>query len=136
MQKAKAIGLILLGVLLAYAGSLFVQPIVNLDQEVVNVPLTDTINLKGYRNNIGNTTDYTYHYYILSNGDELPEPFLITDTTELEVIIKEDNAFFIHVIGEVYKFTNEIKVQAGETQTPIEVELLATPRPIQIGIPN
>jgi hypothetical protein len=124
MQKVKAISLVFLGVLLAYAGSYLLQPSVNLDQKVLDVKLSDTLSIVGYRNNSGNATvAYTYNFYIKSQADKLPPPFLVTGTPTLDVDVRSDKSFSADLTGKVYKFTNIVWVKEGEQLVPINIEM-------------
>lgn len=82
MQKVKAISLILIGVLIAISVGYLLEPCVELDEEVIKVPLSDSQTLVGYRNNAGGaTTGLSYYFFVKSNRSEkLPSAFLITDT--------------------------------------------------------
>ncbi|CAM3527054.1 hypothetical protein VA7868_02283 [Vibrio aerogenes CECT 7868] len=122
MQKTKAISLILLGVLLTLAGHYLLQPEVNLDKQVFNKPISETLSVVGYRNNTGNATaGFSYFFYVMSQGDDLPEPFLVTDTPEIQVTPDNHQAFTLTVKGKVYQFTNLIWVKEDGKLVPVSI---------------
>lgn len=126
MQKVKAISLVFLGVLLAYAGSYLFQPSVNLDQKVLDVKLSDTLSIVGYRNNSGNATvAYTYNFYVKSQTNKLPQPFLVTATPKLDIDVISDKSFSASLTGKIYKFTNIVWVKEGDQLVPINIEMHA-----------
>ncbi|HDI3250442.1 hypothetical protein [Vibrio cholerae] len=130
MQKVKAISLILIGVLVTILVGYLLEPRVELDNEVIKVPLSDTQTLIGYRNNAGGaTTGFSYYFYVKSNESEkLPSAFLITDTPDVTFQIKEQGVFSLHVDGKVYQFTNNVWVNEQGKLIPIAFEFTAKNR--------
>lgn len=131
MQKVKAISLILIGVLIAISVGYLLEPCVELDEEVIKVPLSDSQTLVGYRNNAGGaTTGFSYYFFVKSNTSEkLPSAFLITDTPNVTFQPKEQGVFSLHVDGIVYQFTNNIWVNEHGKLIPIVFEFTTISRP-------
>lgn len=131
MQKVKAISLILIGVLITISVGYLLEPSVELDEEVIKVPLSDSQTLVGYRNNAGGaTTGLSYYFFVKSNRSEkLPSAFLITDTPNVTFQPKEQGVFSLHVDGIVYQFTNNIWVNEHGKLIPIVFEFTTISRP-------
>ncbi|MGD8113178.1 hypothetical protein [Vibrio sp. TRT 17S01] len=130
MQKVKAISLILIGVLVTILVGYLLEPRVELDKEVIKVPLSETQTLIGYRNNAGGaTTGFNYYFYVKSNRSEkLPNAFLITDTPDVTFQLKDHGVFSLHVDGKVYQFTNNVWVNEQGKLIPIVFEFTAQNR--------
>ncbi|MDW6004182.1 hypothetical protein [Vibrio mangrovi] len=126
MQKIKAISLIFFGALLAYIASNLFQPTDNLDQQILDVALSDTVSVVGFRNNNGNATvSYSYNFYVRSEGEELPSPFLISGTPDVNVTAKGADSFALDITGKIYQFTNIVWINKNGSLLPIHVELVA-----------
>ncbi|BFM48513.1 hypothetical protein [Marinomonas sp. THO17] len=128
MQKVKAISLVVLGFLLAYASSKFFEPETNLDKQILNVSMSTSLSVVGFRNNSGNATvGYHYNFYIKSDGVELSTPFLVSDTPNVEVNVEDVNHLSITISGKVYQFTNVVWVKDNGQLAPVKIDFIATP---------
>lgn len=128
MQKVKAISLIVFGFLLAYASSKLFEPETNLDKQILDVAMSNSLSVVGFRNNSGNATvSYRYNFYIKSDGVELSTPFLVSDTPNVDVKVEDVNHLSITISGKVYQFTNVVWVKGNGKLVPIKIDFIATP---------
>lgn len=127
MQKVKAISLIVLGFVLAYASSKFFEPEVNLDKQILRVVMSDSLSVVGFRNNTGNATvSFRYNFYIAADGEELSTPFLVSDTPNVDIKVLDMKHLSITISGKVYQFTNVVWVEVNGKLVPIKVDLIAS----------
>lgn len=128
MQKVKAISLIVFGFLLVYASSKFFEPETNLDKQILDVAISNSLSVVGFRNNSGNATvSYRYNFYIKSDGVELSAPFLVSDTPNVDVKVEDVNHLSITISGKVYQFTNVVWVKSNGKLVPVKIDFIATP---------
>ncbi|MEX0335909.1 hypothetical protein [Vibrio tubiashii] len=126
MQKIKAISLIAIGVVIAIAASEVLQPEVKLDKQVLDIPISDTVSIEGFRNNSGGATvGFQYYYYVTDAIQERQAPFLITDSQKLDINVTSEKAFSISVEGNIYQFTNIVWVNDGQRLTELNISFEA-----------
>ncbi len=126
MQKVKAISLVLFGFLLAYASSKLFEPKTNLDKQILNVAMSNSLSVVGFRNNSGNATvSYRYNFYIKSDGVELSTPFLVSGSPKVDVKVEDVNHLSITISGKVYQFTNVVWVKDNEELIPVKINFIA-----------
>ena len=127
MQKVKAISLIVVGFILAYASSKFFEPGTNLDKQVLDVAMSNSLSVVGFRNNSGNATvGYRYNFYIKSNGVELSTPFLVSDTPSVDIKVEGARQVSITISGKVYQFTNVVWIKDSGKLVPIKIDFVAS----------
>ena len=122
MQKAKAIRWVLLGVVLAVFIPKIFQEKTHLDKQILNTKLSESVSIIGYRNNVGNATvPFRYYFYVMQPGDDLPTPFLVTNTADVKIIVNDETDFSLSVQGTVHRFTNAVWVKQGHRLIPITI---------------
>jgi|GEM_PF-4643946 len=126
MQKIKAISLVGLGAVMAILASNFLQPALKLDKQVIELPISETVSIEGFRNNSGGATvGFQYYYFIRDVNDERQKPFLVTDSEQLEFNVLSDTSFTVSVKGNIYQFTNLVWADDGEQLTALDISLEA-----------
>lgn len=126
MQKIKAISLVALGAFIAIAVSHVFRPELELDKQVLEIPISDTVSIEGFRNNSGGATvGFQYYYFVTDVNEDRQEPFLVTDSDRLDIKVINDTAFSVSVEGNIYQFTNMVWVDDGEQLTAIDISLEA-----------
>ncbi|MEF1257200.1 hypothetical protein [Vibrio sp. M260112] len=122
MRKIKVISLILISLLIIWLNFEFDND-KSLDKEILNVKITKSLSLSGFRMNTGGATvPFRYVYFI--NHKENKTPFLITNSNSIKVDIINDKHITINVIGEIYEYTNAIWF-GDTTLHPLTIDLIS-----------
>lgn len=135
MRKIKAIILISVGFLLAYFGYAIFLPQVDLDKRVLEVALSRTVSVVGFRDNTGNATvPYRYNFYVQTEGAKISTPFMVTDTPDVHIAATGQYAFDIIVTGKVYQFTNVVWITENDELLPLNITMNASHSTVPIKI--
>lgn len=130
------ISVVLLVLSIAFFAGTYFKPQLNLDKQVLSVPLTDSVSLVGFRNNIGGATNsFTYRYYFLDKtiypdafakrSAEPVRPFLVTSDAKPQYENVTETQVDLSVVGEAYQFSNRIWVRSQGGLVPIKVNFNA-----------
>ncbi|OOE81498.1 hypothetical protein BZG73_13725 [Salinivibrio siamensis] len=124
MRKTKAISLIVLGGLVTYFAINHFTPQVTLDKKVLDVPVSESVSVVGYRNNVGGATiPFRYHFYVRANESPLTTPFLISGTPDVDITARDSHSLMIKMAGEIYQFTNVVWVKDKQALEPIHIQI-------------
>lgn len=124
MRKTKAISLIVLGGLVTYFAINGFTPQVTLDKKVLDVPVSESVSVVGYRNNVGGATiPFRYHFYVRANESPLTTPFLISGTPDVDITARDSHSLMIKMTGEIFQFTNVVWVKDKQTLEPIHIQI-------------
>ncbi|MPY01371.1 hypothetical protein [Salinivibrio sp. VYel4] len=124
MKKLKAISLIVLGGLVTYFAINHFTPQVTLDKKVLDVPVSESVSVVGYRNNVGGATiPFRYHFYVRANESPLTTPFLISGTPDVDITARDSHSLMIKMAGEIYQFTNVVWVKDKQALEPIHIQI-------------